>query len=388
MGIKSLIMILASLSFSVSAFANMHEDGEKKPIKITNDFAGSLNFYGNEFGGGFSPDHDDFNLDLIQVQVEKHWSMSSLVVTIGYGTVADTVNFGATNNSLSLNSLNVMQAYYHMHTSYGLGFTFGKFQSPIGYETYNIMDNSQYNRSYGFSLAPYFQTGIKLDYGNDMYNAAFIVSNGAGRDSDITRAGIADSNKSMAIAIDVDAIENLHIDLNYMTGTEGDAASAWPAFSTHQINTLDFSIAYMFNEMFDAAINYIDYSQTASAPGATTEKATSIAAYVNANFGMFGLGLRYEQFNFDDGVVIRNGLVPAGSLVPPQGSPFTRNAITGEDNSIQSITLAATAEIDQNARVILEYKQDTSDDANVWVDADNAPTDTQNVVTLGLNYRF
>ena len=84
MGIKTLIMILASLSFSVSALADHHE-GEKKPFSINGDFATSLSFYDNENVGGAlgATNHDDFNVNLIEINLEKNWSKSKLHLSIG-----------------------------------------------------------------------------------------------------------------------------------------------------------------------------------------------------------------------------------------------------------------------------------------------------------------
>ncbi|MEM7646214.1 MAG: outer membrane beta-barrel protein, partial [Pseudomonadota bacterium] len=269
------------------------------------------------------------------------------------------------NSNLSVNALNVMNAAYSMHTSYGLGFMIGKFESPVGHETYNHMDNSQFTRSYGFNLAPFFSTGLMVHYGQDMWEVGLIASNGAGRDFDTN-----DKNKTLGLTVDVNPMDNLSIDLNYVTGTENVGGG------DYSTNTLDFSVEYMINEMFDVALNYISLAQEASTPGATEEEGTSIAAYVNANFGMFGLGLRYEQFDFDDQLATYN----AGGTLPA--------VPTGEDNSIASITLAAKAEIDQNAMVLLEYRQDTADDNGTWTDKDGQATDSLSTITASVMYRF
>ncbi len=383
MGIKTLIMILASLSFSVSALADMH-DGEKKPFSITGDFAGSLSFYDSENHSSApvqnpNNNHDDFSVDLVEIDLEKNWSKSKLHLSIGYGTTANGV---AGVNTLALspatNTVNLMNAYYHMHTSYGLGFSFGKFESPVGHETYNHMDNSQYTRSYGFNLAPFFSTGVNVNYAQEMWSVGLIASNGSGRSVDGR-----DNNKTMALVVDVDPMDNLHVDLNYVTGTEGQTGSTPTALNTHQINILDLSVAYMINEMFDVAVNYIDHGQKASTGVNIKEnKATSVAAYVNANLGMFGLGLRYEQFTYDNGAFLYNGLATALAVPGPV-------ATNGTDNSISSITLAAKAEIDQNAMVVLEYRMDTADDKGTFTEKDGTTaTDAFNTLTLGMMYRF
>lgn len=362
MGIKTLIMILASLSFSVSALADNHEGGEKKPFSITGDFASSIMFVDNENGaGGVNGPHDEFNVDLVEVNLEKNWSKSKLHLSIGYGNTANAMNAN------SANQLNLMNAYYSLDTSYGLNFMFGKFESPVGHETYNHMDNSQYTRSYGFALAPFFSNGLGLNYGQGMWKAGFIVSNGQGSSTDDN-----DNNKTMAVTFDVDPMENLGLDLNYVTGSEANNA----------VTVLDFSVSYMINEMFDIALNYVDHGRKPAAAGSTELKATSMAAYVNANMGMYGIGLRYEQFTYDE----TNTTTPAGGIVY-NGTGVNGLGATGNDNTITSITLAAKAELDQNANAFLEYRMDSADD-KVWTDKDNQAADSNNTMTVGVMYRF
>ncbi|MCJ8277002.1 MAG: outer membrane beta-barrel protein [Bdellovibrionales bacterium] len=371
MGNKIIIAILASLAFVSTAFAGAHDDGDKKPFSISGDFAGSLMFHDNEAnyqaGAGQNP-HDEFNVNLIEINLEKNWSKSSLNLSIGYGNTAAFVNALGTQ---SANTLNVMNAYYSMNTSYGLTFMFGKWEAPFGIETYNHTENAQYTRSYGFLLTPFFQTGLGVNYNGGMWDAGLIASNGRGQDTDT-----GDNNKTLALTVGVNPMDNLAIDLNYITGTEGTAVNT-PA-STHAITVLDLSVAFMLNEMLDFAVNYTGRTNQAQSNGAQEFESSSIAAYVNANFGMFGLGLRYEQFSYDGGALAANGL---GAM------NFGPNGITGTDNSINSITLAAKAEIDQNANVVLEYRTDSSDD-QIWADKDGQANDSQNTITLGLMYTF
>ena len=60
----------------------------------------------------------------------------------------------------------------------------------------------------------------------------------------------------------------------------------------------------------------------------------------------------------------------------------------GDDNSISSITLAAKAEIDQNAQFLLEYRQDSADDSGTFTDKDGQGTDSQSTITAAVMYRF
>jgi hypothetical protein len=369
MGIKSIIMILASLSFSVTAFAQgmENESGEKKPFSVYGDFATSLQFHDNE-NANSAGNHDDFNVNLAEINFEKNWSNSRFHMSVGFGSTATAVSpaTAATNNTL-----NLLNGYYELKSSYGLIFTVGKMESIIGHETYTQMDNSQFTRSYGFSLAPFFQTGAMVKYAQDMWNVGLVVDNGAGQTTDTK-----DNNKTMSLVAEVNPMENLSFDINYLTGTEGTAASTQAVLVTNTVTVLDISAAYMINEMFDVALNYIAGSQKSTAAASTQLDSSSIAAYVNANLGMFGLGLRYEQFQYDNGFTTYNG---PGAALP---------ATTGNDNKISAITVTAKAEIDQNALVMLEYRMDSSDD-KIWTEKDGTTaTDAQNTITAALLYRF
>ena len=367
MGNKILIAIVASLGLISAAFADNHEGDEKKPFSIYGDFAASYNFHDNE-GNHTNTNgaQDDLALDFVELNVEKNWSKSKLHVSIAYGHTA--LQF--LPNIATTAELNLGNAYYALDTSYGLGVMVGQYESVMGYESFNHMDNSQYSRSWGYALVPYTEQGLGLTYSFDMVDLGFYVA-----DTSAGGRGDADNNKTMTLAISAKPMDNLALDLNYLTGIEAVGAVL------NTVSVIDFTAAFMINEMFDVALNYTDRGSEADTTGAQNEKANSIAAYVNANLGMFGLGLRYEMFKYDDGA--NNSFM--GGL---QGSLGPNAFAAGKtENTINSITLTAGAEIDQNAKAILEYKTDSSDE-KIWNDKDGVATDSQSTITLGVMYRF
>ncbi len=223
MGIKTLLIIFISLGFSVKIFADNHENTETKtpaeeasimpameddkpPVAITErevmfsgDFAGSYSILSNKVG----PDKT-FDVNLAQFNVKANMGQSHLNFGLAYGSTIHDINSSA-----------LLNASYHMKTSYGLGFMLGRFESPVGHETYNHRMNNQFTRSYGFDLAPYFSTGFGLNYGQKMWDVGLLVTNGGGSGSNI------DSESTMAVTVDVDPLRGLHIDLNYVMGKEG-----------------------------------------------------------------------------------------------------------------------------------------------------------------------
>ena len=205
-----------------------------------------------------------------------------------------------------------------------------------------------------------------------------------------------DDNLTMAVTVDLDPVENLHVDLNYVGGTEGDGthssgiedddttdtdAIEFVDLSNYSISIIDASILYKVNDMFNVALNYISNTITPQIGGSEGINSTSLAAYINARYNRLNFGLRYEQFSFDlakrGGAV--NGLLYNGSDIGLKGE--------GEDNSLSSITVSIKTEIARNADFLLEYRMDTADDESFF-NADGESADSFNRITAALMYRF
>lgn len=386
---KILVSLLATFAFMASAVADHHEgamDGEakteKKPFAIYGDFAGSWTMQGNEYSGPTvasgnsqaSPaQHDSFAVDNAFLNVEKNWSKSKLHLQVGYGTYQG--RFSPT----SANTLNLFNAYYAHDYGSGFSWMFGKYDSAMGYESYKIMDNRQYTRSWAFGQHNYLQTGLGVAYDiNGMANVGFHVSNGtqgSGTENDNNK------NKSMTLAVGVTAVENLAIDLKYQTGVDTDGGAI--TGGNHDNTVMEVTVAYMVNESFDFAIDYLSRKTQAKVANSTEATATSIAAYLNGNFGLLGASLRYEMFDYD--YLVPNSAYSA--FTQPLSAGTNPTATPGTDNSISSITVSVHYDMDQNARAILEYRMDSADD-KVFTDKDGAAADGADTITLGLMYRF
>ena len=394
---KILLALLALFAFHGTAVAEHHESSEaspemmkmmkKPPLSIYGDFAGSVTFQGNEDDGTTFPGqpHDDFQLDLVEVNLEKNWSKSKVHLSIGYGntpalfnsTVTSTTVTDSNNDTVTVGSpkpsLNLLNGYYQMDCNCGFSFKLGKFESFMGYESWNHMDNMQYNRSWGYALVPYFHTGLGLHYNfNKMATVSLYAVN------DVEALDTDDNqNMNLALTVEVTAVENLAVDLKYLTGVDNAANVGGGAPANVLVNvdatTLELTAAYKFNDMFDAALDYTSRTTQAKLTGAQELQASSIAAYLNAAFGIYGAGLRYEMFSYDNGITIGNYNTSFGGV--------------GEDNSINAITLAISAMIDQNAKVQFEYQTNSSDD-QIWTDKDNNATDSMDSMTLSLMYRY
>ncbi len=398
MGIKIFLTIFISLCVSVSVLADNHENtatpaeeasimpvmdekpsdtmSMEKDLMFSGDFAGSYSMFSNKIDP-----HGGFDVNLAQFNLKASMGQSRLHFGFGYGsTVRDL-------NSAGANKLGLLNASYHMKTSYGLGFTLGRFESPVGHETYNHRMNSQFTRSYGFSLAPYFSTGVGFNYGQKMWNLGFLVTNGRGADTNM------DDDLTMAVTVDIDPITGLHIDLNYVMGTESDGSqprnsieeeedttSTFTDLSSYSVAIIDASISYMINDMFNVAVNYISNTMTPSQ--SEDIGSTSLAAYINAKYSYFDFGLRYEQFSFD---LAQKGNTMTGLLYNGSGIGLTGE---GTDNSLRAITFAVKTNMDKNADILLEYRMNKADDKNTFANADAERTDSFDRITVALMYNF
>ena len=385
---KILVSLLATFAFMASASADHHEANggdnmEKKPFSIYGDFAGSWTMQGNEYsnntgaiGAGNNPaspqQHDSFAVDNAFINVEKNWSKSKLHMQVGYGS------YQGRYSPTAANTLNLFNAYYAHDCGSGFNFMFGKYDSPMGYESYKIMDNRQYTRSWAFMQHNYFQTGLGLGYDvNGMANIGFHVTNGtqgSATENDNNR------NKSMALVVSVTAVENLAVDLKYQTGVDtiGAAVGTTPA-GNYDNTVMELTAAYMVNESFDFAIDYLSRKAQLKQTGSTEGEATSIAAYLNGNFGLLGASFRYEMFDYDYGMV--NSAYSAQLPIAGVGTP-------GTDNSITSMTLSVHYDMDQNARAMIEYRTDSADDNGTFTDKDGNAADGADTITIGMMYRF
>ena len=158
MGIKTLLVIFISLSFSTGALAGsykrkktptpaeeasimpiMEENPDmsiKKEFMFSGDFAGSYSMFSSE-----EDPHGDFDMNLVQFNAKADMDQSYFSLGFGYGsTVRNLDPVGITNK------LGLLYASYRMKTSYGLGFMLGRFESPVGHETYNHRMNSQFTK--------------------------------------------------------------------------------------------------------------------------------------------------------------------------------------------------------------------------------------------------
>src|SRR5690242_12554014 len=137
-----------------------------------------------KFGG--SSKADGFNLDVVQLRIEKPLSEEEWAagyrVDLWAGPDANTLG---TQSTLATGSSDfaVRQAYVALRAPVGNGLDFkvGVFDSIVGYESVESGSNPNYTRSYGHSIEPQTHTGVLASYRfSDAVSAAVGVANTVG----------------------------------------------------------------------------------------------------------------------------------------------------------------------------------------------------------------
>src|SRR6266446_4649072 len=137
-----------------------------------------------KFGG--SSKADGFNLDVVQLRIEKplyeaEWA-AGYRVDLWAGPDANTLG---TQSILASGSSDfaIRQAYValRMPCGNGIDWKVGVFDSIIGYESVESGNNPNYTRSFGHSIEPQTHTGVLASYRfNDMISASAGIANTIG----------------------------------------------------------------------------------------------------------------------------------------------------------------------------------------------------------------
>lgn len=348
-------------------------------FKISGDFAAS--YFLESGAGGNNPglvNHDNIQVDQVELNIEKMMGNSSIHMGIMYGAVnsgfnaiTDSVTGAGSGAGNIKNTLNLTNAYFAHNFDFGLGLKVGRMATFMGSEDYHMMNNNNYNFSYGFTnLVPKFLTGLALDYNvNDMVNVALYAVNTAGTvtgSADANSDGDGNKNTSFGLSVGVTAVENLVLKVNYLTGKEG------PTTALGKQDIMELVAKYTM-DAFNFGLDYTSRSFELDATGSEKQTTNSIAGYVGWAQEGYGASLRYEMFDDPDGIVTNGGTVG------------TKNS--ARDNDLSVITISGYYDMDTNARLKLEVAQ-TSSDKKIFVDGDGAADDSNTYYGAALMYRF
>ncbi len=128
--------------------------------------SGDANTPGYAFGGPGKA--DGFNLNVVKLSLAKPVDAAD---AWGAGYQVDML-FGPDANALATQSSGkqadfaLQQAYVDLHAPIGNGLDFkiGEWNTIIGYESFDSINNPNFTRSYGYSIEPTTHTGILATY--------------------------------------------------------------------------------------------------------------------------------------------------------------------------------------------------------------------------------
>jgi len=257
----------------------------------------------------------------------------------------------------------------------------GKFATPVGYETWNITANANFSRSLTYTLEPFFQTGVKLDYaGPAGFGANLWVD--SGNSVDPYTNGNNDDGNGWGLALSYSGIKNLALNGQFYHSTANLYFNGFLGGYFDSNDMIDVNAAYTLNDSLSFAAEYL-YStmidgQTRSHPFGSpypqSPKVNSIALYATYNTPVKNLSVsgRVEQVNSPDANL---GGTWAGNNV---GEP-----VLTMDSYTFTVKYGMGPVTD-----ILEYRADAANDNTQFVTSNGTATQVDSTVTLAATYGF
>ncbi len=185
---------------------------------------GSGNAFLPDYKFGGSSKADGFNLNVVQLRIEKPLSEEEWAagyrVDLWAGPDANVLNT-ASVFALNASDVALRQAYVALRAPMGNGLDFkmGVFDSIIGYESVESPSNPNHTRSFGHSIEPQTHTGVLTSYRfNENFSASAGIANTVGPSINERAHGPnlspngetkAESYKTYMASIAVTAPENL-----------------------------------------------------------------------------------------------------------------------------------------------------------------------------------
>lgn len=113
---------------------------------------------------------DQFSLDVVKLTVAKDldegdWS-AGYKTDLVFGPDANVYGVNSVLGSGNTSDFGIKQAYVNLHAPVGNGLTakMGVFDTIIGYEVFESVNNPNYSRSYAYYIEPFAHTGLLLSY--------------------------------------------------------------------------------------------------------------------------------------------------------------------------------------------------------------------------------
>jgi len=307
---------------------------------------------------------------------------TAATVDLLFGTVGAVVNgVGLTATA----GITPTLGQVYISQSFGpLTLDLGKFATPVGYETWNPTANANWSRSMTYSLEPFFQTGVKLDYAGPMGISANVwLDNGNSIDPN-SNANL-DNGKGWGVALGYTGVKGLAVnaqfyssDANLYSNTGFNFNGPW--FDTNDM--IGVNAAYTLNDSLSFAAEYLyttmlDGTPSNFGPPAYSPKAQAFALYTTYNTPVKNLTVsgRWEQVNSPD----------AYGFYPWLGTGNAHN-VGLPDLTLDSYT--ATIKYAMGPVTdILEYRADAANSED-FTNGDGSTTKIDQTVTIAATYGF
>jgi hypothetical protein len=290
-------------------------------------------YYKYDFSGypniptSFADEQNSVSIGMVNLILSQEVGKVSFVGDVSFGPrgqSASIPNAGADDNSFHIQNLYASYAFSDV-----VSVTAGYMGTFVGYEIISPVGNFNYSTSYLFTNGPFQNAGIKLDFAiSDNFGFMVGLFNDWNVYSDDN--GVSD----FGAQIYVSPVDGWDAYINFVSG--------------HISGTeIDLTTTYQLTDQFLLGLNVANYTAPDDAGG-------FFGAALYADYMLtekFGLGLRYENFQDNEGFV--------SSLAVP-------------DASVNAFTLSANL-IEGPLRIIPEIRIDAASD-DIFIDSDAAGT--------------
>lgn len=308
----------------------------------------------------FNPTSNDFSVDLAQLVFRKDTAepgTSGFRLDLDYGyTVPQAIH--AAESPASTGDVVVQQALisHIFKLGSGLKVDLGKFNTEVGSEVTEGVDDAGWNYSHSFTAvysAPGSHTGMKLHYDfNDKFAVAACVINGWDNMQD------NNNSKSYLLHADIRPIKDVTLHLMYLGGPE-------KTNNTKDNRALIDAILTATADKFSVKLEYVAGTEAKGNINGSDAKWSGINLQTRYAFSEhYALNLRIDQFTDTDGFR------------------------TGVKQTLRDVTITPEFTLSKNMVARVELRRDMSD--KYVFDKKNKPASskTQDTVALNAVYHF
>ncbi len=277
---------------TTAAAAEEVDAAEESAWELTGAVDGYYMYNFNETGfpTSFTALHNTFTLGMANLILKKEGKVG-FVADLAFGPRAEAANGRFADESGLLPTLSaIKQLYVTYSPTEAVTFTFGNFGTFVGYELIDATGNINYSTSYLFSNGPFYHTGLKA---NVALGESFGFMLGVFNDTD----NKFDPVPGKHVGAQLSASQGkLSAYLNFLYGKDAELEG------DRDVNELvtDLTATFAASDKLSLGLNVARYNKTLDGDGQGGYFGSALYASILPS-EKFGLGLRGEYFNFDDG---------------------------------------------------------------------------------------